>query len=148
VITVKSTSDENGLMFWVRKKYYRTVNRLSGVETYENFTGFGLFDRKVVETTKQMNDPYPYFRGIIAEIGMKRFEIPYDQSVRKRGVTKNKFYSVYDMAMLGITNLSKVPLRLVTFSGFVGTLVSVLCHWHTSSTNWPFGKTFSLASLR
>jgi len=126
VITVKATSDENGLMYWVRKKYYRLVNRLSGVETYENFTGFGLFDRKVVEIIKQMNDPYPYFRGIIAEIGMKRFEIPYHQPVRKHGVTKNNFYSLYDMAMLGITNLSKVPLRLVTFSGFVGALVSVL----------------------
>ena len=126
VITVKATSDENGLMYWVRKKYYRLANRLSGVETYENFTGFGLFDRKVVEIIKQMNDPYPYFRGIIAEIGMKRFEIPYHQPVRKRGVTKNNFYSLYDIAMLGITNLSKVPLRLVTFSGFVGALVSVL----------------------
>jgi len=126
VITVKTTSDENGLMYWVRKQYYRMVNRLSGVETYENFTGFGLFDRKVVEIIKQMNDPYPYFRGIIAEIGMKRFEIPYHQPVRKRGITKNNFYSLYDMAMLGITNLSKVPLRLVTFSGFVGALVSVL----------------------
>ena len=111
VITVKATSDENGLMYWVRKKYYRLVNRLSGVETYENFTGFGLFDRKVVEIIKQMKDPYPYFRGIIAEIGMKRFEIPYHQPVRKRGVTKNNFYSLYDIAMLGITNLSKVPLR-------------------------------------
>jgi glycosyltransferase involved in cell wall biosynthesis len=126
VITVKSASDENGLMFWIRKKYYRLANRLSGIETYENFTGFGLFDRKVVEIIKEMNDPYPYFRGIIAEIGMKRFEIPYHQPARKRGLTKNNFYSLYEMAMLGITNLSKVPLRLVTFSGFVGSLVSVL----------------------
>jgi glycosyltransferase involved in cell wall biosynthesis len=123
---VKSASDENGLMFWIRKKYYRLANRLSGIETYENFTGFGLFDRKVVEIIKQMNDPYPYFRGIIAEIGMKRFEIPYHQPARKRGLTKNNLYSLYDMAMLGITNLSKVPLRLVTFSGFVGALLSVL----------------------
>jgi len=126
VITVKSASDESGLMFWIRKKYYRLANRLSGIETYENFTGFGLFDRKVVEIIKQMNDPYPYFRGIIAEIGMKHFEIPYHQPIRKRGLTKNNFYSLYDMAMLGITNLSKVPLRLVTFSGFVGALLSVL----------------------
>jgi polyisoprenyl-phosphate glycosyltransferase len=126
VITVKATSDENGLMFWIRKQYYRLANRLSGIETYENFTGFGLFDRKVVEMIKQLNDPYPYFRGIIAEIGMRRFEIPYHQPARKRGLTKNNFYSLYDMAMLGITNFSKVPLRLVTFSGFVGALLSVL----------------------
>src|SRR5580658_10546314 len=126
VITVKATSDENGLMYWVRKRYYRLANRLSGIETYENFTGFGLFDRKVVEIIKQINDPYPYFRGMIAEIGMKRFEIPYHQPARKRGITKNNFYSLYDMAMLGITNLSKVPLRLVTLSGFVGALISIL----------------------
>jgi glycosyltransferase involved in cell wall biosynthesis len=113
-------------MFWTRKQYYKLVNRLSGVETYENFTGFGLFDRKVIEVLKQFKDPYPYFRGMIAEIGMPRFEIPYHQPVRKCGITKNNFYSLYDMAMLGITSLSKVPLRLVTFSGFLGSFLCVL----------------------
>ena len=113
-------------MFWIRKQYYKLVNRLSGVETYENFTGFGLFDRKVVDAIKQFDDPYPYFRGMIAEIGMSRFEIPYHQPTRKRGITTNNFYSLYDLAMLAITNLSKVPLRLVTFSGFVCSLLCVL----------------------
>src|ERR1019366_10671035 len=80
----------------------------------------------VVEIIKGFDDPYPYFRGLIAEIGMKRFEIPYHQPIRKRGATTNNLYSLYDMAMLGITNLSKVPLRLVTFSGFVGAALSVL----------------------
>jgi glycosyltransferase involved in cell wall biosynthesis len=126
VIGVKAASDENGLMFWLRKQYYRLVNRLSGVETYENFTGFGLFDRQVVNVIKEFDDPYPYFRGMIAEAGFRHFDIPYHQPARQHGITKNNFYSLYDTAMLGITNLSKVPLRLVTFFGFVGALVSVL----------------------
>jgi polyisoprenyl-phosphate glycosyltransferase len=126
VICVKAASDENALMFWIRKKYYGLVNRLSGVETYENYTGFGLYDRKVVEVMRKFDDPYPYFRGMIAEAGFRHFDIPFHQPTRKRGVTKNNLYSLYDMAMLGITNLSKVPLRLVTFSGFVGALISVL----------------------
>jgi glycosyltransferase involved in cell wall biosynthesis len=126
VICVKQASDENGLMFWIRKRYYSLVNRLSGVETYENYTGFGLYDRKVVEVIKSFDDPYPYFRGMIAEAGFRHYDIPYRQPARQRGITKNNFYSLYDMAMLGITNLSKVPLRIVTFSGFVGALLSVL----------------------
>ena len=126
VIGVKAASDENGLMFWIRKRYYAMVNRLSSVETYENFTGFGLFDRRVVDIIKQFDEPYPYFRGMIAEIGMPHFEIPYHQPVRKRGITTNNFYSLYDLAMLGITSLSKVPLRLVTFSGFAGSLLCVM----------------------
>ncbi len=126
VICIKEGSDESGVAFWIRKRYYRLVNRLSGLETYENFTGFGLYDRKVVEVIKNFDDPYPYFRGMIAEAGFRHFDIPYHQPTRKRGITKNNLYSLYDMAMLGITNLSKVPLRLMTFSGFVGALVSVL----------------------
>src|SRR5580693_2596085 len=126
VICVKAASDENALMFWIRKKYYGLVNRLSGVETYENYTGFGLYDRKVVEVMKKFDDPYPYFRGMIAEAGFRHFDIPFHQPTRKRGITKNNFYTLYDIAMLAITNLSKVPLRLVTFSGFVGALLSVL----------------------
>ncbi|MBZ5654293.1 MAG: glycosyltransferase family 2 protein [Acidobacteriia bacterium] len=125
VITVKQSSEESGLMFWIRKSYYKLVNRLSGIETYENFTGFGLYDRRVVELLKEFNDPYPYFRGMIAEIGLPHAEIPFHQPRRKRGITKNNFYALYDMAMLGITNLSKVPLRIVTLSGFVGAAISV-----------------------
>lgn len=126
VLAIKSSSEENQLMFWIRKKYYRLVNRLSSIETFENFTGFGLFDRKVIEAVKSFNDPYPYFRGMIAEIGLPYKTIPFNQPRRKRGFTKNNFYSLYDTAMLGITNLSKVPLRLVTFSGFAGAGLSIL----------------------
>ena len=126
VLMVKRSSEENPLMFWIRKKYYRLVNRLSSIETFENFTGFGLFDRKVIDAVKSFDDPYPYFRGMIAEIGLPYKTIPFDQPVRKRGITKNNFYSLYDTAMLGITNLSKVPLRVVTFSGFAGAAISGL----------------------
>jgi glycosyltransferase involved in cell wall biosynthesis len=126
VIGVKSGSDENGLMFHLRKKYYEIVQRFSGIETYENFTGFGLYDRKVIEVLREFRDPYPYFRGMIAEIGFRHAEIPFHQPRRLRGITKNNFYTLYDMAMLGITSLSKVPLRIVTFSGFAGALISIL----------------------
>lgn len=126
VLCIKRTSEENPLMFWIRKQYYQLVQRLSQVQTFENFTGFGLYDRKVVEAVRAFDDPYPYFRGMIAEIGLPYCELPYDQPRRKRGITKNNFYSLYDLAMLGITNLSRVPLRLVTALGFVCALLSLL----------------------
>jgi glycosyltransferase involved in cell wall biosynthesis len=126
VLCLKRSSEENPLMFWVRKKYYAWVQRLSSIETFQNFTGFGLYDRKVVEAVRAFDDPYPYFRGMIAEIGLPHYELFYDQPRRKRGFTKNNFYTLYDMAMLGITNLSKVPLRFVTLLGFASSAVSLL----------------------
>lgn len=126
VLAIKRTSGENPLMFWARKRYYRLVNRLSSIETFENFTGFGLYDRRVVDLVKSFDDPYPYFRGMIAEIGLPNKKIYYDQPGRKRGITKNNFYTLYDYGMLGIINHSKVPLRLMTFIGFGGALVSFL----------------------
>ncbi|SRR5579884_1788185 len=126
VLCVKRSSQENPLMFWLRKRYYAWVQRLSSIETFENFTGFGLYDRKVVEAVRSFGDPYPYFRGMIAEIGLPYFRLYYDQPVRKRGITKNNFYTLYDLAMLGVTNLSKVPLRAVTFLGFACSVLSLL----------------------
>jgi glycosyltransferase involved in cell wall biosynthesis len=126
VLAVKRTSEENPLMYWMRKKYYRLVNQVSSIETFENCTGCGLFDRRVVEIIRSMDDPYPYFRGMLAEIGLPHAKVYYDQPRRKRGITKNNFYSLYDMAMLGVTNLSKVPLRLVTFSGFACAALCIL----------------------
>ena len=127
VIAAKHTSREAAPMFLLRKLFYRLVNRLADdIETYENFTGFGLYDRKVIELVRQFGDPYPYFRGMIAEIGLPHAEVVYEQQRRKSGKTKNNFYTLYDLAMLGITKLSKVPLRLVTFAGFAGSLFSLL----------------------
>ena len=126
VLCVKRASDENPFMFWIRKTYYALVQRLSSIQTFQNFTGFGLYDRKVVDAVRAFEDPYPYFRGMIAEIGLPHYEIPYDQPRRKRGTTKNNFYALYDLAMLGITNLSNVPLRFVTFLGFSCSVLSLL----------------------
>ena len=126
VLAIKSTSEENSLMFWVRKRYYRLVTRLSSIQTFENFTGFGLFDRRVIDIVKSFDDPYPYFRGMIGEIGLPHTTIPFNQPRRKRGITKNNFYTLYDVAMLGITNLSKVPLRLVTLSGFATAAMCIV----------------------
>ena len=126
VLCLKTSSQENALMFWVRTQYYRLVKRLSTIETFENFTGFGLYDRRVVEAVRSFPDAYPYFRGMIAEIGLPYYTLQFQQPRRVRGITKNNFYTLYDMAMLGITNLSKVPLRFVTFSGFVTGFLSVL----------------------
>jgi polyisoprenyl-phosphate glycosyltransferase len=125
VAAIKTTSDENGLMYGVRTAYYRLVDRLTNVKVLEHFTGFGLFDRSVVEKIRTgFPDPYPYFRGMIAELGLPIARVPYKQSGRERGITSNNFYALYDFAMLGITNLSKVPLRLVIFCGFVSALIS------------------------
>ncbi len=127
VIAVRQQSRESASMFLIRKLFYRLVNRLADdIETYEHFTGFGLYDRQVIDLVRQFNDPYPYFRGMIAEIGLPHAEIQYVQQRRKSGKTKNNFYTLYDLAMLGITKLSKVPLRLVTFSGFAGSVLSML----------------------
>ncbi len=124
VIAIKKGSKENGLMYWLRTQYYRLVRRLSDIEPYEHFTGFGLYDRKVMDLIKEFRDPYPYFRGMIAEIGLSHAEVDYEQQRRKRGKTKNNLFTLYDLAMLGITTLSKVPLRAVTFTGFAGSLLS------------------------
>jgi glycosyltransferase involved in cell wall biosynthesis len=125
VLAIKQTSDENELIFWLRTKYYRLVNRLANLETYENFTGFGLYDRRVIEIARSFGDPYPYFRGMIAEIGLPHVKLAYNQKRRLRGITKNNFYTLYDLAMLGITNFSKVPLRLLTLLGFACSVLSI-----------------------
>jgi len=124
VLGIKRTSEENSLMFWMRKQYYKLAERLSSIETYQNFTGFGLYDRKVVDLVKSMQDPYPYFRGLIAEIGLPHKKVLYDQPVRRAGITKNNWYTLYDIGMLGIINYSKVPLRLAAIAGFSGAVLS------------------------
>jgi glycosyltransferase involved in cell wall biosynthesis len=127
VIGVKQGSQESWLMRRTRKFYYWLVGRLSSdVELVHNFTGFGLYDREVVEQFRSTDEQYPYFRGLVSYFGHEQAEIPYMQPARTRGVTKNSFFSLYDIAMLGITNHSKVPLRIATMAGFVISILSLL----------------------
>jgi polyisoprenyl-phosphate glycosyltransferase len=118
VLAQKTNSEESRLFFLLRSAYYETISRLSDIELVKNVTGFGMYDRRVIEDVRQINDPYPYFRGLICDLGYERALIPFTQPQRKRGVTKNNFYTLWDLGMLGITNHSKVPLRLATFAGF------------------------------
>lgn len=124
VCAVKTTSKESKAMFGIRKLYYNMVKQMSEVESIDNFTGFGLYDKQVVAALRLMEDPYPYFRGLICEIGFKRAIVEFDQPKRERGKTHNNFYSLFDMAMLGFTANSKVPLRLATIVGFLFSIVS------------------------
>jgi glycosyltransferase involved in cell wall biosynthesis len=143
VIGVKQDSEESPLFFAVRKFYYELAAQLSETELNKNVTGFGLYDRRFMDILKEMDDPYPYFRGLVSEIGFPAAKILYHQPVRKRGITSNNFYRLFDMAMLGITNHSKVPLRLATMLGFAVSIVSIsiafvyvilkLMFWHEFS---------------
>ncbi len=125
-IAVKRTSEESWLMFNLRKFYYRMLAKVSDSPQIQNFTGFGLYDRKVVDQMKRFKDPYPFFRGIVAEIGFNRVEFPFDQPMRRRGITKNNFLTLYDIGMLGIISYSKLPLRLASFVGFIVAALSLL----------------------
>lgn len=126
VVGVKPSADESGLMFAIRRMYYRTVTRIADVKLIQNFTGFGLYDRKVLEQLRRIDDPYPYLRGLISEVGFDPVQIPYNQPRRKRGITKNNFYTLYDIALLGITSHSRVPLRIATMAGFVLSGLSLI----------------------
>ena len=144
VVGVKTQSDENGLMFRVRKVYYRIMNQISEVRHIENFTGFGLYDKQVIDILRKIEDPYPYFRGLIADIGFEIERVEYLQPARKWGITKNNFYTLYDTAMLGLTNYSRIPLRVATFLGFVMSVVSLLVAFSYFVYKLVYWQEFSL----
>jgi glycosyltransferase involved in cell wall biosynthesis len=143
VMGVKEQSDETLVMYSVRGAYYRLLERIADIQIVRQATGFGLYDRIVIDQLRRLDDPYPYFRGLVAELGYRTATVPYRQPKRRRGITSNNFYSLYDLAMLGIVNHSKVPLRLATIFGFgmallsfliaVGYLVAKLVFWNEFS---------------
>ena len=126
VIGVKSQSKERKGMYWVRSCYYKLINKITDIDHIEHFTGFGLYDKKFVDVVRELHDPMPYLRGIIAELGFDYKAIPYTQPRRRAGKKQEQFYSLYDYAMIGITSYSKVVMRLATFAGFAVAGLSLL----------------------
>ncbi len=144
VLAIKKGSKENPLKAGIRKMYYSIIRKITDIEHIDNFVGYGLYDREFIEILRDLNDPMPYLRGIVAELGFKYYPVYYVQPERKSGKSKFNFYRLYDYAMLGITSYSKVPLRLATFAGggvgilslLIGLvyLILKLFNWYTFDT--------------
>lgn len=126
VLGVKKQSKESRIIFAVRRLFYNLIGAISEIDQIKNFTAFGLYDKQIIQILRQIDDPYPYLRGLVSDIGFEKSVIEFVQPVRRKGKSKNNFYSLYDMAMLGITNHSKVPLRLATMLGFLVALGSFM----------------------
>lgn len=119
VCAIKTTSKENKIMRSLRTCYYKLIKKMSDVEQIEHFTGFGLYDKSFIEVLRKLDDPTPFLRGIVAELGYKRKDIPYEQQERRAGKTHNNWFTLYDAAMLSLTSYTKVGLRIATLLGFV-----------------------------
>lgn len=123
---IKTGSKENKIMRFLRTCYYKMIKKMSDVEQIEHFTGFGLYDKSFIEVLRNLKDPTPFIRGIVAELGYKRKDIPYTQPKRKAGKTHNNWATLYDAAMLSFTSYTKVGLRIATIIGFIFSMVSLI----------------------
>ena len=144
ILGEKITSDENKIKFSLRKLFYNFLNYLSEFELTKNTTGSGIFDKSVIEKLRQLNDPYPYFRGLINEIGIEIKTIKFNQPQRKYGVTKNNFSTLYDIAMLGIVKHSRKPLRFMVLIGFLSSAISLMVALFYFIYKLLFWNSFSL----
>jgi len=143
VIGIKTRSKENPLMYALRGAYYTLFKKLSDVEHIRQFTGFGLYDKSFINILREVHDPLPYFRGMVAEYAKERKEIPYVQPKRAGGKSKNNLYSLYDIGVTGLTTYSKALMRLAILCGALCSVASILvalyylvrklCSWYTFS---------------
>ena len=122
----KVSSKESKIMYNLRTFYYKMIKKFSAVEQIEHFTGFGLYDKSFIDIMRKLKDPTPFLRGIVAELGGKRMEVPYEQAKRRSGKTHNNFYTLYDAAMLSFTSYTKVGLRIASITGFAISIISAL----------------------
>jgi polyisoprenyl-phosphate glycosyltransferase len=144
VLGVKESADESGLFYALRDRYYRMLARIADIELVRQSTGFGCYDQSVIDSLRRIDDPYPYFRGLIAEIGHEPSLVPFRQPLRKRGISSQNFYTLYDLAFLGIVNHSKVPLRMATMSGFALAILSLVVALGYLAAKLLFWNQFSL----
>lgn len=126
VSCIKTASKENPIMRFLRTCYYKMIHKMSSVDQIEHFTGFGLYDKSFIEVLRNLKDPTPFLRGIVAELGFKRVSIEYTQAKRRAGKTHNNFFTLFDAAMLSFTSYTKVGLHLVTFAGLILSALSIL----------------------
>lgn len=126
VLCQKNNSEENKIIFSLRKLFYKFINKISDIKLNLNTSGTGLFDREAIERLRKINDPYPYLRGLISEIGFDIETIDFYQPLRKHGLTKNNLFTLYDLALLGIVKHSRTPLRFMTLLGFVSSLICLI----------------------
>ena len=126
VAAIKTSSDENKLVRFLRTIYYKMIHKMSQVEQIEHFTGFGLYDKSFIDVLRNLHDPTPFMRGIVAELGFKRVDVPYRQANRKAGKTHNNWYSLFDAAMLSFTSYTKQGLRIATIGGFIAAFIAFI----------------------
>ena len=126
VSCIKTASKENSIMRFLRSCYYKIIKKMSSVDQIEHFTGFGLYDKSFIEVLRNLKDPTPFLRGIVAELGFKRVNLEYTQAKRRAGKTHNNFFTLFAAAMLSFTSYTKVGLHLVTFAGLVLSALSIL----------------------
>ena len=146
VTGIKTASKENPLMYFLRSLYYKMIKKLSDVEQIEHFTGFGLYDQSFIQTLRELDDPTPFLRGIVAELGSKRKDLHYEQAQRRAGKTSNNWYRLYDAAMLSFTSYTKIGLRLATILGFFLSAVSLLIAVVYLVLKLAFWDTFSMGT--
>ena len=125
VAGIKNASKENPFMYFVRQGYYTLMNRIVEIQHIEQFTGFGLYDREVIKTFRELKDPLPYLRGIVAELAPECKKVYYEQDKRAHGKSSFHFKNLYDVAMLGITSYSRSLMRLAVLTGFLIAICSL-----------------------
>ena len=144
VAAVKDKVEEGWLFHNLRKMYYRLLTWISEAQVIEHFTGFGLYDQSVLKVLRECYEPYPYLRGMIADLGFDIALVPFFKPSRKGGLSKNNLYTLYDMAMLGITNHSRLPLRLASFAGFIGAFISMAIAFYYLIMKLVYWQAFSM----